>query len=187
MARVAQYSGDVKVAGDLELGNLTSPVKHSAGSGAMTTTNKPNGSAHFRTDGLIETLFNSVVRKLGLADRGVELRMGTLTANQANTYISYMPHAMTITDVKRRFTLKPASAAGTVVTGITIGGNQILNSASEDEEGITNDTLTSYALTGTAAHLVVDAGDKIVVTTTSDNADMTDGTDMMLYIFGEDN
>ena len=187
MARVAQYSGDVKVAGTIEVGNLTNPVKHSAGSGAMTTTNKPDGSVHFRTDGLIEALFNSVVRKLGFADRGVELRMGTLVANSANTYISYMPHAMTITDVKRRFTLKPASASGTVVTGITVGGNQILASASEDEEGITNDTLTSYSLTGTGADLVVAAGDKIVVTTTSDNADMTDGTEMLLYIFGEDN
>lgn len=187
MARVAQYSGDVKIAGDLELGNLTSPTKHSAGSGAMVTTNKPDGSLHLRTDGLLETLFNQIVRKLGFADRGVELRMGTLVANQANVYTSYMPHAMTITAVKRRFTLKPASAGGTVVTGIAVAGNQILNSASEDEEGIANDTLTAYALTGTAAHLVVAEGDKIVVTTTSDNADMTDGTDMMLYIFGEDN
>ena len=187
MARVAQYSGDVKVAGDLEVGNLTSPVKHSAGSGAMVTTNKPNGSIHFRTDGLIETLFNAVVRKLGFADRAVELRMGTLVANQANVYTTYMPHAMTITGVKRRFTLKPASALGTVVTGITVAGNQILNSAAEDEESIVNDTLTAHSLTGTAAHLVVAAGDKVVMTTTSDNADMTDGTDMYLYIYGEDN
>jgi len=181
--------GNYKISGDLYLGNLTNPVVVSAGSGAMTTTNKPNGSIHCRTDDdqPVEVLHNSSVEQFGFAQHSVECRLDDLTANAATTYTTYMPRDAIITGVSRRFTTAPSSAAGTVVTGITVDGNQILQSASETEEGVSNDTLTAHTLTGTAANLKVDKGDKVVVTVTSNNADMTGGTDPMFYIYYRDN
>lgn len=176
----------IKISGDLEIGTATVPPTISGGSGAMTTTNKANGSLHLRTNDVPEVLVDSVVQPLGLGQHQIECRMGDLVADSANTYTTYMPRKAKITGISRRFTLKPASTSGTVVTGITIDGNAALQSASETEEAITNDTLTAHTLTGTAADLLVSKGDKIVITTTSNNADMTDGTDSMFYIYYED-
>ncbi|HUS98634.1 MAG TPA: hypothetical protein VMX97_18060, partial [Hyphomicrobiaceae bacterium] len=155
----------------------------------MSATNKPQGSLHMRTDADSppELYHNSEVRKLGFAGQAIECRLGTLVANQANVYETYLPCNAIITGVSRRFTLKPASAGGTVVTGITLDGNQILASASEDEEGITNDTLTAHNLTGTSAHLKAAVGKKVVVTVTSDNADMTDGTGCQFFLYYDQN
>lgn len=181
--------GETKVTGDVKVGNVTAPPAISGGTGAMSTSNKANGSVHLRTDDdtLPEVLHNDAVAKLGLSGHDRELDVGDLTANAATTKISYMPRDAIITGVSRRFTVVPNSTAGTVVTGITVGGNQILASASEDEEGVSNDTLTAYNLTATTADLTVSEGDKIILTCTSNNADMTGGTDMMAYIRYDDN
>lgn len=181
--------GGIKVSGDIQLGNLSSPVVHSAGTGAIVTTNKPNGSLHWRTDAdtLPELMHNSEARKLGLSEHSVECRLATLTANTANTYTTYAPCDGIITDVRRRFLVGPASASGTVVTGITIGGNQILASASENEVLLADDTLGSHNLTATSAHLKFSKGDKIVITVTSNNADMTGGTEPMFYLDYDNN
>lgn len=155
----------------------------------MSAGNKPGGSIHLRTDddATPDVLHNGEVRQLGLRQHAVECRMDDLTANQATTYTTYMPCDAVIVGVSRRFTTKPSSAGGTVVTGITVGGNQILASASEDEEGIANDTLTAHTLTSTTENLKVSKGDKVVITTTSNNADMTGGTDPMFYVYYNDN
>jgi hypothetical protein len=179
----ATISDELKV-NSLKVGNVASPPDISAGSGEMATANRVQGAVHLRTDAdqPIECLHNSEVRKLGFADQSLEARLATLTANGVTTYTTYMPADGIITGVRRRYTTVPASASGTVTVGITVAGNQILASASENEEGLTNDTLASHNLTGTPANLTVSRGDKVVITITSNNADMTGGTEGMYYI-----
>jgi hypothetical protein len=152
----------------------------------MSTANKPNGSLHLRSDDLPEVRNNGSAEQIGLGQHCIECRMGNLVANSATTYKTYAPRKGKITGVSRRFTSKPASASGEVVTGITIAGNQILQSASEDEEGISDDTLTAHSLTATDANLEFEKGDPIIVTVTSNNADMTGGTDPMFYLYYND-
>jgi len=132
-------------------------------------------------------LHNSVVAKLGLSGNALECRMSTLTANTANTYTAYNPRKNKNTGVRIRFLVKPTSAAGTVVVGITIGGVQILASASENLEGLSDDTLTAFNLTATSADLLHATGEKIVITMTSNNADMTGGTSPIVLIDYDDN
>lgn len=179
-------NGDLKVTGSTQIGNATNPPTISAGSGAMSTTNKANGSVHLRTDDVPEALVDGSVQPLGLGQHAVECRVGDLTANNTTSYTTYMPRKGKITGIARRFTVAPSSAAGTVVSGITVDGNQVLQSSSEDEEGVSDDTLTNYTLTSTASYLSFDKGDKVVISVTSNNADMANGTDMMTYIYFED-
>jgi len=179
-------SGDAKVTGRLAVGTVASPPEVTGGAGAMDTTNRANGSLHMRTDAMPELKVNSQVKKVGLADHAIECRADDLTANGTMTYTTYIPANATITGVKRRYTVVPASAAGTVLTSITVDGNEVLASGSEDEEGLTNDTLTAHSLTATSADLDVDDGHKVVITITSNNADMTGGTDPMYYIYYQD-
>ena len=175
------------ISDDLQVNSLSSgsganPPVLSGGSGVMDGSNKSNGSIHMRTDEGAELLADGSVRKINFGTKLHEMRIGNLTANSATTYVTYMPARATIVGVKRRFTAKPASASGTVVTGITVDGNAILASSSEDEKSISDDTLTAHNLTGTSSFLNVDQGDKIVLTTTSNHADMTGGTDMQVFI-----
>lgn len=181
--------GNLKVTGRLAIGNATAPPDFSGGSGSINTTNRANGSIHLCTDNdtLPQLMHNGQAVQLGLSGRSIECRMSNLTANQANTYTTYMPRKGIITGVRIRFATKPSSALGTVVIGITIGGNQILQSASEDVTGLTNDTLADLDLTATAAHLKVNSGDKIVITITSNNADMTGGIEPIILIDYDDN
>jgi len=178
--------GDLKVTGTVSVGNVANPPKISGGSGAMSTTNKADGSIHLRTDDMPEVKANGQVKKLGLAEHCLECRMDDLSAGAATTYTTYFPKNGKITGVKRRYTNHPASAGGTVVAGVTVGGNQILASAGEDEEGVSDDTLTAHNLTATPANLNASQGDKMVITVTSNNGDMTGGTDPMWYIYYED-
>lgn len=182
-------SGDLKVQGSVGIGSGSAQQIISSGSGAMDTTNKGQKSIHLRTDTdeLPEVLHNSAVEKLGLGQHAIECRVGDLVANTANTYTTYAPRDIKITGIKRRYTTKPTSASGTVVASVTLDGNETLQTSSEDEEGLSNDTLTSHTLTGTGANLKGDEGDKIVITITSDNADMTGGTDCIYMLLYEDN
>lgn len=179
---------DVKVS-TLQLGAEASPQQLTGGSGAMVSANKGNGSIHLRsdTDTVPEVKHNNAIEKMGFAQHAIECRLPALVANQANVYTTYMPRNAKITGVSRRYSTKPSSTSGTVVAGITIDGNAILASGSEDEEGLSNDTLTAHALTGTAANLLVSKGEKVVITITSNNADMTGGVEGLYYIYYEDN
>ncbi len=181
--------GDVKITGGVKVGGAVNPAEITAGSGAMDVSNKADGSLHLRsgTDVLPEVRHNGVAKKLAIAGIAIEARMSDLTANQATVYTTYMPVDGKITGVSRRFLVKPASSSGTVVTGVTVNGNAILATASEDEEAISNDTLTAHNLTGTAANLIVSAGDKVVITVTSNNADMTGGTEPIFFILFDQN
>lgn len=182
-------SDDQHITGSLKIGNATNPPEHTAGSGAMDTTNKSNGSTHFRTDlnSLPEVMHNGAKEKYGLGQHDRECRMDDLTANQATTYKTYTPRGLKVTRVTRRYTTKPASAGGSVVVGITGAGNALLASASEDEEGLSDDTLTEHNLTGTAADLLLSKGDVIIITITSNNGDMTGGIAPMYFLEYEDN
>lgn len=179
----ANLDNDVKVR-SLQVGELSTPPDITAGTSVMSTTNRADGSIHLRvgTDVVPEVKVNGAVRKLGLGDNAIECRLANLVANQANTYVTYLPCNLVFTNVRRRYTTVPASAGGTVVASITLNGNQILASASENEEGLTNDTLAAHNLTGTGANLRGNKGDKVVITITSNNADMTGGTGGMYYL-----
>lgn len=181
--------GDLKVTGYVSVGNVNNPPKVTGGSGAIDTANKANASLHLRTDAdtLPELMHNSVVAKVALAGNSHECRMANLVANTANTYTTYTLRKGIITAVKCRFLVVPSSAGGTVVAGITINGVQILASASEDLEGLSADTLTSLALTATSANLKFEAGQKVVITITSNNADMVGGTEPMLFLTFDEN
>lgn len=176
--------GDLKTTGKVSVGNAATPPDISGGSGAMVTTNKANGSIHLRTDAdtVPEVLHNGSVEKLGFAQNSIECRLSNLVANGSVSYTTHLPRNAIVTAIRRRYATAPASASGTVVAGVTMAGNQILASASENEEGLSNDTLTAHNLTGTAAHLKGTKGAKIVITITSNNADMTGGTEGMYYI-----
>lgn len=184
---VANFSGDVRVSGQLEFSNTATPAAISAGSGAIDLVNKANGSLHLRSDALPEVKWLGSTEKIGFAQKSIECRLGTLVANTANVYRTFAPRKMKVTGISRYFTNRPASAAGTVVTGITGAGNALLQSASEDEEAATNGALTAYTLTGTANNLILAKGAEILVTITSDNADMTAGTNTNVQIYYEDN
>jgi len=182
-------SGDQKVTGVLQVGNEANPPAISGGTGAMSTTNRQNSSIHLRSDvdTLPEVLHNSATEKFGFGQNAMEARLDDLVENSANTYITYAVRKMKITGVTRRYTDAPESAGGTVVVGITGDGNALLASGSETETGLTDDTLTAHTLTSTSADLLLDKGDKIVITITSNNADMTGGTGPMYYLEYEDN
>lgn len=182
-------SGDIDVAGVVGIGNVTNPPKITAGSGAIDTTNKANASIHLRTDAdtLPEVMHNSAAAKLALAGDALEARMSTIAANAVTTYTTYTRRGMIVTGVKIRCLVKPSSALGTVVIGITIGGRQILASASVDLEGLSNDTLTALSLTATTADLKCTAGEKVVITITSNNLDMTGGTEPIVHIYFDTN
>lgn len=179
--------GNLEVTGFLGLGDYSPQTIVSSGRGAIDTSDKAEGSLHLRKDGNPEVIKpDGTAAKLGYSQHALEMRMGTLADNVANTYTTYAPRDMTVTGISRRFLAAPASASGTVVTGIVAGGNQLLSSSSTDEEAVVDDTLTAYTLTSTLPDLVLVKGDKIVVTMTSDNADMTDGTDTQVFIYADD-
>jgi len=176
--------GDLKATGKVSVGNAATPPDITGGSGVMVTTNKANGSIHMRTDTdtLPECIHNGAVEKLGFAQNSIECRLPDLVANSSISYTTHLPRNAIVTAIRRRYTTAPASAGGNVTASVTLAGNQILASASENEEGLSNDTLTAHNLTGTTANLKGSKGAKIVITITSNNADMTGGTDGMYYI-----
>ena len=180
-------SGDLKVTGLVGVGAASPQAEITAGSGAIDTSNKATTSMHLRSDGHVEVKRSSGSEKLGFAQHASESRMGTLTANSANTYTFFAHRNLTVIGISRYFLVHPTSSSGTVVTSITGGGNELLQSSSESEEGLSDATLTAYTLTGTTADLTLSKGDKIVITITSNNADMINGTDTQVYIYAEDN
>jgi hypothetical protein len=181
---------DLKISGDVQIGNVASPPSISGGAGAMTTTNKPDGAIHLRTDDVPEVKVGGSVQPLGLGQHCVELRVGDLPigANwtSTTTYKTYMPRKGKITGISRRFTLDPVSTLGTVVTNITVAGNAVLVSASENEEGIGDNVLVAYNLTGTTAYLSFAKGDVLILSCVSNNVDLTAGTGMYVYVYYED-
>lgn len=182
-------SDELKVTQGVKVGNTANPPLITGGSGAIDTTNRQNASLHLREDDntLPEVMHNSAAEKLGFGQHAIECRVGTLTANTTNTFKTYAPRNMKVTGISRIYTAAPASSGGTVVASVEGDGNEMLASASEDEEGVTDDTLTAHSLTGTAANLLLDKGDFIQIDIVSDNADMTDGTNTIYYIYYEDN
>lgn len=190
--------GDTRVTGALEVGTggATVPPSITGGSGAFSTGGRTNGSIHMRTDTdeLPEILHNTDVVKMGLGQHAIEARLVTpLVANSANVYLTYAPRKLKVTGISRAYATVPASVLGTVLAQAeksNDGGSafsDLLASAAEDEEGLTDDALTAHNLSGTDANLLVDKGGWIRVTITSNNADMTGGVVGQYYVYYEDN
>lgn len=89
---------------------------------------------------------------------------------------------ITVTGVVVWAKSKRTSAGGAYTLAIAGAGNNILSAATYDLEGITNAVLASVGLSATPAHLNLDPGDDLVVTVTSDNADLTAGGDLMIEV-----
>lgn len=192
------WDGDTRVTGALEVGvgGTTVPPSITGGSGALSTAGRTNGSIHMRTDTnqLAEILHNTAVETIGLGQHAIEARLVTpLVANSANVYLTYAPRKLKIVGVSRAYATVPASAAGTVLARVersNDGGSnfaEILASAAEDEEGLSDDALTAHNLSGTDANLLVDKGGWIRITITSDNGDMTGGVIGQYHVYYEDN
>lgn len=186
---------DTRIVGNLEMGagGATVPPSLSGGSGAMTTTGRVNGSIHMRADTneLSEILHNTAVEKIGLGQHAIEARLVTpLVANSANVYRTFCPRKLKVTGISRAYDTVPASVLGTVLVSV-LGGTsapiELLASSAENEEGLSNFILTVHNLTGTPSVLLLDKGDEIEITITSNNADMTGGAVGQYHIYYEDN
>jgi predicted RecA/RadA family phage recombinase len=81
---------------------------------------------------------------------------------------------------------KPTSAAGTVLLtalNTAVGpDNTLLNAASFDLEGMTEDALTAFTLTATAADLVLLAGQAAEFIATPNNADVVAGEGIHIFV-----
>lgn len=190
--------GATRVTGALEVGagGAVVPPSITGGSGAMDASGRVNGSIHMRTDTdeLPEILHNTAVVKMGLGQHAVEARLvDPLVANSANVYLTYAPRKLKIVGISRAYDTVPASAGGTVLARVeksNDGGSafsNLLASAAENEEGLSNDALTAHNLSGTDTDLLVDKGGWIRITITSDNGDMTGGVVGQYHIYYEDN
>lgn len=172
---------ETKFTNGIAVGDVTNPPKVEGGSGAMTTTNKSDGSLRLRTDALPEIKKDNSAQKLGLDRHGWQKELSALVANNTNTFYTRAPATGIITGIYRSYTTAPVSAAGTVlvaVQNLNNGNAHMLASGSENEEGLSNLPATdvAHSLTGTAASLAVTKGDLIRIQITSNNADMTGGT-----------
>ena len=88
-------------------------------------------------------------------------------------YTDFAPYDCRVVGCEAYYFTKGTSAAGTYVIAFAGAGNNLLAVATENLETITNDTLTSYALTATIANRDLAAGNKYTITVTSNNADLT--------------
>ena len=98
------------------------------------------------------------------------------------TYAWTAPDKCTLKALYAGFADIPASSGGGVVLDAkrwdkSASAEVDLLASTLDCEGLTNKEGAPCTLHGTAANLIFDEGDVLYVTVTSDNADMTDGTD----------
>ncbi len=82
--------------------------------------------------------------------------------------------------------VKPSSALGTVLLvaqNTAVGpDNTLLNAANFDLEGMTEDALTAFTLTATAADLVLNKGEVAEFVATPNNADLVAGTGIHIFV-----
>lgn len=163
-----------------ETGNGTTPQTIEGGAGALDVTNKGKGTVRLRDDGLPDIkCADGSVENIGLDRFGFDVSIPTLTANVTNTIKFRFPRKGIVTAIRRSYNVAPASAGGTVVANVkNASGNDMLLTSSENEEGLSSDPAqaTAHNLTGTAANLKVQAGDRGTINITSNNADMTGGS-----------
>lgn len=84
---------------------------------------------------------------------------------------------------------KPTSSAGSVLLvaqNCAVGpDNTLLNAANFDLEGMTEDALTAFTLTSTAADLVLNKGEVAEFVVTPNNADVVAGTGIHIHVVFE--
>lgn len=180
MSSSAQHtiSGTMKFSSGIEVGSVPATIE--GGTGALDVTNKGAGTIRLRSDGLPDfKKSDGSVENIGLDRMGFVVPIATLVANSANATKWRVPMKGKITAVQRAYNVAPASAGGTVLVSVkNAAGNEVLASGSENEEGLSNDpnTAAAHALTATTTNLNVDVGERITITITSNNADMTGGS-----------
>lgn len=105
------------------------------------------------------------------------------TANNTEGTVIIVPQACTVTGVDA-YALggAPSSSGGAYLLAMTGDGNPLLAGATFDLEGLSGNTTTALSLTATSADLILAAGDVIVVTAESDNADLTGHTRLAVAI-----
>lgn len=105
-----------------------------------------------------------------------------VTANAAVVDTSWSPSDITVTGFKAHCTGAPTSAGGTYLLTATVGGNNLFAAANFDLETLVAGTVTNIPLTATTANLDLEADDKIVITATSNNADLTGGAGLSFQL-----
>jgi hypothetical protein len=118
-------------------------------------------------------------------DAALELQVHiALIADQVVTYSLLAPFACTVSAPAYFTDAKPSSAAGAATLAILNGhgGNTMLNAATFDLEGATENAKTALTVTGTAADLVVAKGGLIVFVGTSNNADLVMGSGIDVFV-----
>ena len=105
-------------------------------------------------------------------------------ANQSVTKRIFFPRAGVLSELAYYVDAKSASALGTVLfnatKGVTGAGDVVLTAADFNAEAMVDDTYTEFILTGTEANLAFAAGTFLEVQITSNNADMTAGTNLQI-------
>lgn len=100
----------------------------------------------------------------------------TLVQNAAAAHAFHFNRNVTMSAGKFFSAAKNTSAAGTILGKIRDeAGDDLLNTASYDLEGLTNGVLAAATLTATTSRLDIDAGKTATFTGTSNNADMAEG------------
>lgn len=101
----------------------------------------------------------------------------------AKAYL-FAPHDCTVQAIKPMAPgSAPASAGGAYTLTVVSGGNSLIDSPPFNLEGLSgSETVDNVTLTTTTADLDLSAAQLIVITVTSDNADLTD-PDFYLAVF----
>jgi len=82
---------------------------------------------------------------------------------------------MTISGIRAFSNARNTSAGGAILLAVKVATLTLLTGATFDLETISDDTLATVGLTATTARLDLNIGDVIVITVTSNNADMVEG------------
>lgn len=93
----------------------------------------------------------------------------------------FFPRAGVLSELKYYVNAKPASTSGTVLfTALKDGSTTVLSAANVNAEGLTDDTLTAFTLSGTPADLAFTAGSFLELKIVSNNGDMTAGNELRI-------
>lgn len=102
-----------------------------------------------------------------------------VVANTVKTYLQYVPAGHIIDSLAGLASVTPASAGGAItLAGAKVGGNNILDAATFDLEGLIGGTQGAIGVTATEADRTFATAGWIKWTVTSDNADATGGADL---------
>lgn len=110
-----------------------------------------------------------------------------LDATKAVTKTGYFeaPFTGKIVGLSYLADVKPSSSAGTVVgtlANLGVSSHTLINAATFDFEGMTEDAVTAFTLTATAADLAMAVGTLASFAIAADNTDMVAGSGIYIYV-----